>query len=115
MKYAEFNIDSNKIEFLNSITGIETVLMNGNRVSSKFSLSGTEHHFKMNTKAFVLQSDYELFNKREMKLNLKENNKLIESKTVELDKKQRFFWIGCSIILGISAYKFLNFLMEKMA
>lgn len=108
MKYAEFNIDSNKIEFLNSIAGIETVLINGNRVSNKFSFLGTEHHFKINTKDFVLQSDYKLFDLHEIKLNFKEDNKLIESKSIKLDKKQRLFWTTCSIIIGIVAYKFLN-------
>ncbi|MDP3681241.1 MAG: hypothetical protein Q8R22_10475 [Flavobacterium sp.] len=37
MKYAEFNIDSNKIEFWNSTFGIESVLLNGERISKKFS------------------------------------------------------------------------------
>lgn len=40
MKYAEFNIDSNKIKFLNSIFGIESVLLNGKIISKKFSFSG---------------------------------------------------------------------------
>ena len=36
MKYAEFNIENNKIEFLNSVFGIESVLLNGKTVSKKF-------------------------------------------------------------------------------
>jgi hypothetical protein len=37
MKYTEFAIDNNKIEFLNSILGKETVVVNGEKVSEKFS------------------------------------------------------------------------------
>ena len=33
MKYAEFNIEKNKIEFLNSVFGTESVLLNGELVS----------------------------------------------------------------------------------
>lgn len=37
--YSEFCIDSNKIEFFNSIFGIESVLLNEKK-SKKFSFSG---------------------------------------------------------------------------
>ena len=40
MKYAEFNIENNKIEFMNSVFGIESVLLNGKTVSKKFTFSG---------------------------------------------------------------------------
>jgi hypothetical protein len=47
MKDAEFNIDSNKIEFRNSIFGIESVLLSGKIISKKFSFSGITHEIKI--------------------------------------------------------------------
>ena len=37
MKYYEFNINLNKIEFFNSFCGIERVLINGKPVSKKIT------------------------------------------------------------------------------
>ena len=39
--------EGNKIEVLNSILGKETIMINGEIVSSKYSLFGTEHNFKL--------------------------------------------------------------------
>jgi hypothetical protein len=47
MKYAEFNVESNKIEFWNSIFGIESVLLNEKIISKKFSFSGITHEIKL--------------------------------------------------------------------
>lgn len=40
-------MSENKIELFNSIIGKESIKVNGNVVSSKFSMRGTEHHFKL--------------------------------------------------------------------
>lgn len=55
MKYAEFNIDLNKIEFLNSIFGIESVLLNGKIISKKFSFSGIKHEIKLHARDLILE------------------------------------------------------------
>jgi len=54
MKYAEFNIDSNKIEFLNSVFGIESVLLNGKRISKKFSFSGITYFSPLIVRSDIL-------------------------------------------------------------
>ena len=53
MKYAEFNIENNKIEFLNSVFGIESVLLNGKTVSKKFSFSGVKHNLNLHSENFI--------------------------------------------------------------
>ena len=75
MKYYEFNINLNKIEFFNSIYGLERVVVNGEPVSKKFSLLGTEHKIKIQTEDWELQSKYELFATKNLELYLKKNGK----------------------------------------
>ncbi|MFV8392786.1 hypothetical protein [Flavobacterium sp. LB2P6] len=110
MKYAEFNIDSNKIEFLNSIFGIESVLLNGKIISKKFSFSGIIHEIRLNTRDLILESKYKQFDKKEIKLELKENGVLHEVQVVKIHKKQRFFWMLIGVAIGIALHKLLNLL-----
>jgi hypothetical protein len=70
MKYAEFNVDSDKIEFLNSFFGIESVLLNGKRISKKFSFSGITHEIKLHARDLILESKYKQFDKKETPLAL---------------------------------------------
>ena len=114
MKYAEFNIENNKIEFLNSVFGIESVLLNGKTVSKKFSFSGVKHKLKLHSDNFILKSKYKQFDKREIELELVKNGKTIERQIVQADKKQRLYWILIGTALGIGAYKLLNFIIENL-
>jgi len=45
MKFTTIYLEANKIEILNSILGRETIKVNGEIVSTKFSISGAEHLF----------------------------------------------------------------------
>lgn len=47
MKYITIYIRDNKIEVLNSFMGKEIVKVNGFEVSTKYSIFGTEHNFKI--------------------------------------------------------------------
>ena len=47
MKFTTIYLEENKIEIFNSIMGKETVKVNGEEVSSKFSIVGTEHNFQI--------------------------------------------------------------------
>lgn len=111
MKYAEFNISGSKIEFWNSMFGIESVFVDGKQISKRFSFSGIIHNIKLNSQNLTLESKYEQFNKREIELKLKKNGELVEKIIVKVDKKQRIYWMIIEIIIGISAYKTLNFLI----
>ena len=56
MKHAEYVIENNKIEFLNNpFTGVETILLNGKKVSDKFSFFGAKHSFKINEEEYALE------------------------------------------------------------
>ena len=47
MKYLTIYHEGNKIEIYNSILGQETIIVNNEVVSSKYSIFGTEHTFKI--------------------------------------------------------------------
>ncbi|MCL7755169.1 hypothetical protein [Polaribacter sp. Z022] len=114
MKYAEFNIGNNKIEFLNSVFGTESVLLNDKLVSKKISLSGIKHKIILNSENFILKSKYEQFDKREIELKLIKNGETVEKQIVKADKKHRIYWMLIGIGLGIAAYKLLNLVIENL-
>jgi hypothetical protein len=107
MKYTEYTIDNDKIEFLNSILGKETVVVNGEKVSEKFSITGTEHHFTIESNHFILKSNYELFKDRKLKIELLKNDEIIDSKFVKMDSKQRVVWIAFGALIGYALVTYL--------
>jgi hypothetical protein len=58
----------------------------------------------------ILESKYKQFDKKEIKLELKENGILLKEQFVKIDKKQRFFWFLIGIGLGFALLKLLNLL-----
>lgn len=68
MKYAEFTIDSDKIEFFNSLFGNERILVNNIEVSNKFCFFGTQHKFYLDSDQFILNSSFKALVKRELDL-----------------------------------------------
>ena len=109
MKYAEFYVNSNNIEFKNSVFGVEYVVINGTVVSRKFSLSGTKHSFRIDSKNYTLESDYKQFKNRQVQLYLKENGKIIDTKSLEIPKQHRMFWL---FVFGIFGFKLGQYLIE---
>jgi hypothetical protein len=114
MKYAEFNVENYKIEFMNSVFGIESVLLNGKTVSKKFSFSGVKHKLNLNSEDFILKSKYEQFDKREIELKLVKDGKVIKKKIVKVAKKHRIYWMLIGIGLGIGIYKLLNLIVGNL-
>lgn len=114
MKYAKFNIENHKIEFLNSVFGIESVLLNGKIISKKFSFSGIKHKINLNSENFILKTKYKQFDKREIEIELLKNGKTIEKQIVQADKKQRIYWMLIGTGLGIGAYELLNFIIGNL-
>ncbi|OBX23281.1 hypothetical protein LX77_03759 [Gelidibacter algens] len=114
MKYTEFNIDANKIEFLNSKFGLERVLINGKKISSKFSITGIAHKFKLNSKDYILKSKYTLFGTRVINIQLSENGKLIDTKAIEINKKQHIYWMAFGICVGLLGFELGKLLLENI-
>jgi hypothetical protein len=114
MKYAEFNVEKHKIEFMNSVFGIESVLLNGKTVSKKFSFSGVKHKLNLNSEDFILKSKYEQFDKREIELKLVKDGKIIEKQIVKANKKHRIYWMLIGLGLGIGIYELLHLIVENL-
>ena len=110
MKYAEFNIDSNKIEFCNSIFGIESVLLNGKRISSTFSFSGSNHPIKLKERDLILKIKYIQFDTRDIKMQLMENDILLMEQDVKIDIKQRILTVIIGVTLGFLLSRFLSYI-----
>jgi hypothetical protein len=72
----EFKIGENKVLFNNSILGTETVFLNDEKVSSKMSILGKKHYFKINNEEYILKVKMSLlFPKAKISLFKKENTK----------------------------------------
>ena len=108
MKYAEFNIDSNKIEFLNSIFGIESVLLNGKRISSNFSFSGSNHPIKFKDRDLILKIKYTQFGPKDIKMELIENDVLLMEQHVKIDIRQRILTVLIGVTIGFLLSKLLS-------
>lgn len=73
MKYKEYELENNKVEYKNSILGRETVIVNGNVVSEKQTFFGVSHSFNLNS------NQYKLVTKREFSDTLSVNIILIKN------------------------------------
>ncbi|GAA4112228.1 hypothetical protein GCM10022393_10520 [Aquimarina addita] len=60
MKYAEYIIDANKVEFFNSVIGVEEVFINNEKISSKFSLFGKQHFFTIGDDNYGVNAQIDL-------------------------------------------------------
>ncbi|WP_344925382.1 hypothetical protein [Aquimarina addita] len=56
MKYAQYIIANDKVEVFNSITGMEEIYINNKKISSKFSVFGTEHFFRLKNNQYLIKS-----------------------------------------------------------
>ncbi len=104
MKYTTVHLDENKIELFNTCLGKETVKVNGEIVSEKRSITGTEHIFKINENGN--ENNYKLttgFNLNGVGFSLYKNDKPI----IEMPKSKLafYFFIIIGIIIG---YNILN-------
>jgi hypothetical protein len=57
-----------------------------------------------------LESKYKQFDKKEIKLELKENGVLLKEQVIKIHKKQRYFWFLIGIGVGFALFKLLNLL-----
>jgi hypothetical protein len=107
MKHAEFTIENNTIEFWNTILGVEKVLLNGKKVSSKFSFSGENHPIKLQGRNLVLKVRYVPGN---MKMQLMENDLLLEEQSAKISIKQRILWSVIGVGIGFLLARLANYL-----
>ncbi|MEP6260334.1 MAG: hypothetical protein ABJ092_02060 [Gillisia sp.] len=105
MKYAEFKIDSHRIEYWNSLFGIEKILVEGTEVSKRFSFFGTRLRFELNSDNYILSSSYPALGKRKIKLKLEKNGNLVGKLDIDPNPNQRIYWWP---VIIIAAYLLFN-------
>ena len=108
MKFAEFNIDSYKIEFFNSLFGNERIIVDNIEVSNKFSFFGSKHKFDLDSDKFILNSSFKALGKRKLDLKLKKNEKLINELNIDLNPNYKIQWGALIIIFGIIIFNYLK-------
>ena len=55
MKYAEYKINNNTVSIHNSIIGVESICVNGKKVSNGFSFFGRDHFFKIGEDRYTIR------------------------------------------------------------
>ena len=101
MKYTEIEINQNKIEFHNSILGVEKIIFNGKEVSKKFSFFGTAHNFKIEQDDFKITSKSQFFSWNNLKIIIERNNEKIYDKNIPTNIKHGIIWFITGLVIGI--------------
>lgn len=107
MKHATVTLEENKIELFNTLLGKETVKVNGNIVSEKSSITGTDHNFVIIENGTEVKCKLNTgFGINGVVFNLYKNDKpVIES------PKNSFLIFLFFIFIGIAAYGLLSNLL----
>jgi hypothetical protein len=111
MKYVSYNVDNNCIEVYNSISGVETIKVNNEEVSKKFSFLETNHCVQINNQFYTLKSGIDFFGSS---FKLFSEGKALElpnliskkEKYTILFKRITFFVLG--VVLGLVFGKALD-------
>ena len=103
MKYADYNIDNNKLEIYNSLTGIEIIKLNKKIVSKGFSMFGRNHFFKIGEDQYILRPFITLKNFTGIGFSIFKNGKKVqlENLITKADKIKLVLQSVLSIILGL--------------
>ncbi|MGA9326198.1 MAG: hypothetical protein WBV47_09135 [Salegentibacter sp.] len=52
--------------------------------------------------------------KRQIEIDLKDDENILESKVLSVDKKQRMYWMIMVMVAVFASYKLLNLLIENL-
>lgn len=109
-----FQIETHQIKFINSIFGREKIFVDGKEKSSKYSIFGTDHNFKIKENNYSLMSSYKQFDMKEIKIKIYKNGDFVESIILNLSLKKRIIGIIIGVILGIGLYQLLHLLIRMI-
>ena len=103
MKYADYNIDNNKLEIYNSITGIELIKLNQRTVSKGFSFFGRNHFFKIGEDQYKIKPYITLKNYTGIGFSIFKNGEQVqfENLITKSDKRNLIVQSVLSIIVGL--------------
>ncbi len=103
MKYADYNIDNNKLEIYNSFTGIELIKLNQRTVSKGFSFFGMNHFFKIGEDQYKIKPYMTLKNYTGIGFSIFKNGEQVqfENLITKSDKRNLIVQSVLSIIVGL--------------
>ena len=104
-------IDSHQLRFENSIFRKEKIILNNEVISSRYSITGTKHTFRIENDKYSIISKYNMFDKTVIHLKVFKNNNFVKNQILELNFKQRLPWIIFGIISGVLIYKLIVILI----
>ena len=107
MKYGEILIDSNKIEFYNSIIGVEKIIVNGKEVSKKFGILGATHNFVIDKDNYKLISKCNGCCTSKINIIINKNGEKIYEGLIPINKKHRIYWFSLGVIIGLLLVKLI--------
>ncbi|MDL2314678.1 hypothetical protein LJC16_00275 [Bacteroidales bacterium OttesenSCG-928-C19] len=99
MKYTTIYYEGNKIEIFNSILGKETIKVNDEIVSSKYSLLGTEHRFELNNDSSIYRITLGYGLNGIVFSFYKDDRPIVES-----SKEGCWIWVAVGVFVGIVLY-----------
>ena len=108
MKYTEFEFNDHKIEFWNSFLGKETILLDGQKASEKYSITGTRHAFNIDGKPMQLLSNYGWLREDKISLNLKQGEEIVHATSCKMNLRHKNLWLAIGVITGLAIAKFLT-------
>jgi len=103
MKYADYNIDNNKLEIYNSFTGIELIKLNQRTVSKGFSFFGMNHFFKIGEDQYKIKPYITLKNYTGIGFSIFKNGEQVqfENLITKSEKRKLMFQSPLSVLLGL--------------
>lgn len=102
MKYAKYSIEEKTMEVYNSILGIESVHVNGRKVSKGFSFFGSNHDFKLGQDNFKITTQLSFYHFGGVEIRVFKNGDRIklENKISQLNKRLMSARFICLLLLG---------------
>ena len=101
MKYIEIEINQNKIEFHNTILGVEKIVFNGKEVSKRFSLLGTTHKFKIGIDNYKITSKCKSLCWNKVIIIIEKNNEKIYEKSIPIKLAHKIIWFIIGLLVGM--------------
>ncbi len=114
MKFVTYQIENEIVEFHNSILGKESIVLNGEKISEKFSFFGTEHYFKIGDNNYNIRPEIDFASPWGLGFKLHKNGLPIPIQDVS-EKKNKWtaiLFILASLILGFIAGYYLVTLLK---
>jgi hypothetical protein len=109
MKYAKYNIEEGIVEVYNSILGMESIVLNGEKVSKNCSVFGSEHTFRAHQNSYKVTTQTSFFHLAGVEIRLYKNGEYIRLENQISKSKRR--WLIMRFVFGLFLGASIGFAM----